>query len=72
MYSTDDNNIAIPIIPINASFEAKDIRSVILSKFVSCMINDKLTYMYSHPRKLSLHDLAIKYITPSTEGCDGK
>ena len=63
VYNQDMLPITIPKIPTNAVFEAKDIKDIILTKFASCTVNDKLEFMYAHPRKISLNELAHKHIS---------
>jgi hypothetical protein len=54
---------SIPPIPDNLTFHLRDLKDIILTKFLSCMIYDKLSHMHTFPRKRSLENIAEKYIS---------
>jgi len=52
----------VPPIPHNAAFKLKDLKDIILTKFLSCMLSDKSSYMHEYPRRQSLADIVSKHI----------
>lgn len=57
-----DNYINIePVIPINATFDVKYVKDLILTKLANCTISDKSSFMYFYPRSVSLNNLIVRY-----------
>jgi hypothetical protein len=60
--SKNDIGPSMPPVSDNSTFHPNDVKDIILTKFLSCMIYDRLSHMYTFPHKISLENIAEKYI----------
>ncbi len=51
----------VPKTPNDAVFSGDDLKNIILTKFTSCMINDRVSHMYLLPRKIAFNEFITKY-----------
>jgi hypothetical protein len=50
-----------PVIPSNITFDIESLRALMLTKFSNLIMQYKKSYIYSHPRTVSLFDIISKY-----------
>jgi hypothetical protein len=51
----------VPKISNDAVFSGEDLKNIILTKFTSCMMDDRLSHMYLRPRKIAFNEIITKY-----------